>query len=74
MYHTEGDLDPLDEYEEDDILGGLPEGSPSSYLPHGDFAAGSPSGLDAEGKKDEKQVRRRSSKGKYYRKNLSGGT
>lgn len=61
MYHGEGDLDPLEEYEEDDVLTGLQEGSPTSYIPHGDFAAGA---SEDGGKKDEKQVRRRSSKGK----------
>lgn len=67
MYHADGDLDTLEEYEEDDIMAGLQEGSPSAYLPHGDYMSGASGGAEGGGKKDEKQVRRRSSKGKFCR-------
>ena len=57
MFQTNVDLDGLESYEDDDILGGLPQ---NSYDGGGFSVTESGSGLS---KKDDKLVRRRSSKG-----------
>ena len=64
----------FDGYDSDDMLSGSnvpPAGVGSPYHPHAGSSArfpgqSDPTGLGAGGKKDDKQVRRRSSKGKAY--------
>ncbi|EJD05321.1 uncharacterized protein FOMMEDRAFT_131881 [Fomitiporia mediterranea MF3/22] len=58
MYHADVDLDTLESYDDDDVLGNLPHGT-SRYDEADEYSTVDAS---AGGKKGEKQVRRRSSK------------
>ncbi|KAI5120399.1 hypothetical protein M0805_000178 [Coniferiporia weirii] len=61
MDHGDVDLESYDD--EDDILTGLPQASPSTHTTSEDYSAMGPgANLGSGSKKDEKQVRRRSSK------------
>ena len=62
---SEGENGRGNEYEDEDVLLNLPpDGSPTSYMQPGDFPVSTPGSTESSEKKNEKQVKRRSSKGK----------